>query len=254
MSYTLNLPEAFINANKDMLDAGLSNICILGGSAIRNDLSQPDFVVIPSKASITFVESSARHVRRLTHTGTQTTLIVRVTSPAESVPDSAVVLADAAFGVGGQQFSMSAQFNSCSAGKLTFVPASGFSLITNGVMELLLGATVVGTNIFDLLNPMTIAARTLLGIPSLSAAFSYVVFCVPFGTTFNAGGSTDWYAFAFISGQFSYYNNGKFILVDVSQTVRDRPLVFLSKQMYSCCSTMVTFQFRCMCKSQFQNA
>ena len=62
MSYMLNLPEAFINANKDMLDTGVSNICILGGSVIRNDLSKPDFVVIPSRASITFVESSARHV------------------------------------------------------------------------------------------------------------------------------------------------------------------------------------------------
>ena len=79
---------------------------------------------------------------------------------------------------------------------------------------------------------MTIADRTLLGIPSLSAAFSYVVFCVSFGTTFNAGGSTDWYAFAFISGQFSYYNNGKLILVDVSQTVRDHPLFFFQANVF----------------------
>ena len=147
MSYTLNLPEAFINTNKDMLDTGLSNICILGGSAIRNDLSKPDFVIIPSRASITFVEDSTRHVRRLTHTGTRTTLIVRVTSATESVPESAAILADVAFGVGGQQYSMSDQFSSCSAGKLNFVPASGFSLIANGVIELLLRATVVGTNI-----------------------------------------------------------------------------------------------------------
>ena len=77
-----------------------------------------------------------------------------MSSPSESIPESAAILADAAFGVGGQQYSMSPQFNSCSAGKLNFVPASGFSLITNGVMELMLSATVVGTNIFDLQNPM----------------------------------------------------------------------------------------------------
>ena len=221
MSYTLNLPDSFINANKAKLDTGISNICILGGSAIRNDLSKPDFVVIPSRASITFVESSARHVRRLAQTGTRTTLIVRVTSSTESVPDSAVFLANAAFGVGGQPYSMSAQFNSCSAGKLNFVPASGFGIITNGVMELSLSATVVGVNIFDLENPMTIAVSALLGIPSLSAAFSNVIFCMPFGTTFLAGGSNQWFAYAYRPGKFSYYNNGKCMSVDESQTVRD---------------------------------
>ena len=209
MSYTLNLPEAFINANKAKLDIGVSNICILGGSAIRNELTKPDFVVIPPSASITFVESSARHVRRLAQTGTRTTLIVRVTSPTESVSDTAPILADAAFGTGGQQYSMSAQFNSCSAGKLNFVPASGFGLITNGVMELLLTGGVVGVNIFDLENPMTDAVKTLLGISDLYAAFSNVIFCVPFGTTFLAGGSNQWFAYAYVPGQFSYYNNSK---------------------------------------------
>ena len=209
MSYTLNLPSYFINANKVTLDTGVSNICIHGGSAVRNELSRPDFVVIPSRASITFVEGPARHVRRLSQTGTRTTLIVRVTSPTASVYESATVLADAAFGIGGQQYSMSAQFNSCSAGKLNFVPASGFSVISNGVTELLLSESVAGKNIFDLENPMTTAVKTLLGIPDLYSAFSNVIFCMPSGTTFTAGGSTDWLAYAYVPGQFSYYNNGK---------------------------------------------
>jgi hypothetical protein len=209
MSYALNLPDSFIQANKVTLDTGVSNICIPGGSAVRNELSRPDFVVIPSRASIQFVKSSARHVRRLVQTGIRTTLIVRVTSPTESNANSAALLADAAFGTGGQQYSMSAQFTSCSAGKLNFVPATGFGIITNGVMELSLIASVVGTNIFDLENPMIIAVRTLLGIPSLSAAFSNIIFCMPFGTTFLAGGQNDWLAYAYRPGQFSYFNYGK---------------------------------------------
>ena len=209
MSYTLNLPSYFINANKAKLDTGVTNICILGGSAVRNELSKPDFVVIPSRASITFVEDDVRHVRRLAQTGTRTTLIVRVSSPAGSITESAAILSDAAFGTAGQPFSMSAQFSSCSAGKLNFVPASGFSLISNGVMELFLNETVVGKNIFDLENPMTLAVKTLLGVSNLYTAFSNVIFCMPAGTTFYAGGSNSWLAYAYVPGQFSYYNNGK---------------------------------------------
>ena len=208
MSYTINLPDYFVNASKVTLDTGVSNICIPGGSAVRNEFSQPDFVVIPSNARIKFVERSARHVRRLAQTGTRTTLIVRVTSPSESITESAAVLANAAFGTGGQQYSMSAQFNSCSAGKLNFVPASGFNIISNGVMELLLNEPIAGQNIFNLENPMTIAVKTLLGISDLNSEFSNVIFCMPYGTTFRAGGSKDWLAYAYVPGHFSYYNKG----------------------------------------------
>ena len=208
MSYTLNLPEYFVNASKITLDTGVSNICILGGSAVRNEFSKPDFVVIPSNASIRFVERSARHLRRLAQTGTRTTLIVRVTTPSESITESAAVLANAAFGTGGQQYSMSAQFNSCSAGKLNFVPASGFNIISNGVMELSLTESITGQNIFNLENPMTIAVKTLLSISDLYSAFSNVIFCMPFGTTYQAGGSKNWLAYAYVPGRFSYYNNG----------------------------------------------
>ena len=207
MSYTLNLPLSFINANKAKLDTGISNICILGGSAVRNELSKPDFVVIPSRASITFVEGSARHVRRLVQIGTRTALIVRVSSSNETVVDSAASLTNAAFGIGGQQRSFAAQYNSCSAGKLNFVPASGFSLITNGVMELLLNTTFANVETSAFENPLTIAVKSLLNISDLDVAFSHVLFCIPFGTVF--GGSNTWAAYADTPGQFSYYNDGK---------------------------------------------
>ena len=209
MSYTLNLPSYFINANKAKLDTGVSNICIPGGSAVRNEFSKPDFVVIPSGSSIKFVEDRTRHVRRLAQSGNRTTLIVRVSSSNDTHTDSAAILANAAFGVGGQQYSMSSQFNSCSAGKLNFVPASGFNVISNGVVELLLNESVVGKNIFDLENPMTIAVKNLLGVSDLYSTFSNVIFCMPVGTTFKAGGSNGWIAYAYVPGQFSYYNNGK---------------------------------------------
>ena len=207
MSYTLNLPISFINTNKVRLDTGISNICILGGSAVRNESSKPDFVVIPSGASITFVEDSARHVRRLVQTGTRTVLIVRVSSSNESVVDSAANLTNAAFGIGGQNYSMSSQYSSCSAGKLNFVPASGFRPITNGVIELLFNATFAGADISSFENPITIAVKTLLNISDLDTAFSNVIFCVPFGTL--SDGEADWIAYGYTPGEFSYYNDGK---------------------------------------------
>ena len=209
MSYTLNLPETFIKANNARLDTGVTSICIPGGSAVRNEFSAPDFVVIPPNANIKIVESSTRQVRRLAHTGTQSTLIVRVSTPTESVTDSAAIITNTTFGIGGQKYSMAAQFNSCSDRKLKFVPASGFSVISNGVIELLLSESVAGRNIFDLGNPIIVAVKALLGIQNLNAAFSNVIVCMPFGTTFHAGGSNKWIAFAYVPGQFSYYNNGK---------------------------------------------
>ena len=207
MSYTLNLPEAFINANKDRLDTGVSNICILGGSAVRNEFSKPDYVVIPSRASITFVEGSVHHKRRLAETGTRNTLIVRVRTRTETNTNSASVLANMVFGTGGQQVSMSSQFGSCSTGKINFVPASRFGVITNGVTELLLNESIADRNMLDLLNPLLIGTIQSLGYSPEPLELSNVIFCMPYGTIYD--NNKDWLSFAYTPGPFSYFNNGK---------------------------------------------
>jgi hypothetical protein len=76
------------------------------------------------------------------------------------------------------------------------------------VIELQLNASVNNTNIFDLENTMKTAVKALLSVTDLGSTFSNIMFCMPYGTTFNANGSKNWLAYAYVPGQYSYYNNG----------------------------------------------
>ena len=105
---------------------------------------------------------------------------------------------------------MASKYSSCSAGKLTFVAASGYpDKVTNGVIDLLLPATVNNTNIFDLENSMKNSVKASLGVADLGNTFSNIMFCMSYGTTYLAGGSKNWLAYAYVPGQYSYYNNGE---------------------------------------------
>ena len=208
MSYSINLPTAFINAHKITLDSGVSTICIVGGSAIRTEFGKPDYVVIPQNTNIHFVARRANRQRHLAQTGNRTVLIVRVTAPNSNQSNSAASLANGTFGTGGQQYSMASQYSSCSAGKLSFIAASGFiGQITNGVTELQLNATVNGMTMSSSFeNSMMTFVKGALGIADLGITFNHIMFCMPTGTI--ASNSTGWLAYAYISGYFSFYNNG----------------------------------------------
>jgi len=214
MSYSLNLPTTFVNANKVLLDSGVSSICIIGGSAIRTEFERPDYVVIPPNTEIHFVASRKSRQRHLVQTsGIKSLLLVRVTAPNSTQNDSLERLSNVTFGTGNQQNSMAAQFSSCSSGKLQFVPASGYpGIITNGVMDLPLQASVDGLYITDIQNSLTAAVQNKLGVANLGSIFSNIMFCMPYGTlrskTVN---SKSWIAYSFMPGQYSYFNNGECI-------------------------------------------
>ena len=207
MAYLINLPTAFANAHKVALDSGVSSICIIGGSAIRTEFGKLDFVVIPLNTDIYFVASRSNRERQLVQTGNRTMLIVRVTAPNSTQSNSPERLANATFGIGGQRNSMAAQYSSCSAGQLSFVAATGFpNKITNGVIELPIQSTINNLSIFSLENSMKVGVRISLGVTDLGSAFSHIVFCLPFGTTFKGG---NWIAYSYGSGSYSYFNNGE---------------------------------------------
>ena len=210
MAYSINLPTAFVVAHKEKLDTGVSSICIIGGSAIRTEFGKPDYIVIPQNTGIHFVANLSYRERHLAQTGSRSVLVVRVTAPSSTQSASSTSLADATFGTGGQQNSMASQYSSCSSGKLSFVPASGYpDKVTNGVIDILLPATVNNTNIFDLENSMKHAVKDSLGVADLGSTFSNIMFCMPYGTTFYAGGSKEWGAYAYVPGQYSYHNDGE---------------------------------------------
>jgi hypothetical protein len=215
MSYSLNLPSSFISQNKDLLDTGLSSICIQGGSAVRTDFGSPDYVIIPPGAIIRVVPTRARHQRRLVDTTgaiRRSVLLVRVSTPNETYVDSATVLANVTFGVGGQQTHLASQFRACSAEKFTIAAADGFpNSIVDGVMELKLSSTVSGLNVRNLENTMVTMVKDVLGVSDLKTTFDNVLFCMPPGTRDQKG--QNWLAYTYQFGAFSFYNNGQFTIL-----------------------------------------
>ena len=209
-AYSINFPTAFFIAHKERLDSNISRICIIGGSAIRTEFGKPDYIVIPPNAGIHFVASLSNRDRLLAQTGSRSVLLVRVTAPSSTQSASSTSLADATFGTGGQQYSMASQYSSCSAGKLTFVAASGYpGKVLNGVLDIYFYESINYFDIFDLENSMITAVKASLGVADLGSTFSNIMFCMPYGTTFYSGGSKDWLAYAYVPGQYSYYNNGE---------------------------------------------
>ena len=140
----------------------------------------------------------------------RTVLIVRVlgNSGAEQPSESRERLAGAVFGIGRQPFpnSMRAQFNRCSFGQLDFVPATGYSPISNGVLDVRLGYSLQGRLIYSIRADSRAEAARLLGLSSLAAAFDHVMFCVAPGT--NTGGLDSWTSFATRPGYESYFSSG----------------------------------------------
>lgn len=213
MSYSLALPNYFVKANKYILDTGTSTICIVNGAAIRTEFGEPDIVVFPKGTSIRFVGDRSRRRRSLAQIGTRSVLVVRVSTLTEFVPSDAIVLANTTFGIGGQQYSMASQYNSCSVGKLQFVPAQGVDVV-NGVLELQLSQSVVGVSVRSLENDFVTRTKALLGISDLTVSFNHVLFCVPYGTLSGSNGTKSWLAYAYLSGYFSFYNNGETLRCD----------------------------------------
>ena len=208
MSYSLTLPNYFIKANKDKLDTGTSNICIVNGAAIRTEFGEPDVVVIPKGTSIRFVGDLSRQRRNLAQIGTHSVLVVRISTPTETLPSDAVVLANTTFGIGGQQYSMASQYSSCSAGKLQFVPGQGDNIV-NGVLELQLPQSITGVSVRNLENDFVTRTKALTGVTDLTSQFNHVLFCVPNGTLSATNGTKGWLAFAYLPGYFSFYNHGE---------------------------------------------
>lgn len=223
MSYALNLPSFFVNANKKKLSTGTATICITGGSAVRSGLDNPDpdVVIIPSGATISFVTS--RHQRRLEVAGRRTTLVVHVSTISENPARTASELADATFGTQGQKYSMASQYNSCSAGKVTFIPGDQPG-VSSGVLEINLSETIVDKNIFDLENTMTLEVKKVLSFAAdqdifgnalligadLKDMFDHVLFCLPDGSRYKASGTKNWLSYAYKPGFASYYSGGTF--------------------------------------------
>lgn len=215
MSYNIDFPADFLLAHESELLSGMAYIRIPGGQAIRSVNGETDStVIIPEGAEIQIVEEGMRERRGrnlqapgVGSMGPRIALVVRVTGGSDEPDQSKDYLAGAVFGVGSQprSNSMRAQYGRCSINQIDFVPASGSSLITNGVMDITLPYSISGKDVLQIEEDFIEATEIALGLTSLSANFGHVLFCLPPGT--NKSGSTSWSGYASRPGWKSVFNS-----------------------------------------------
>lgn len=140
-------------------------------------------------------------------TGTRTMVVIRVTATNDNTSSSKTAnkIADSFFGVNGDETSLSARFDACSMGHLKFAPGTGHDFV-DGVAEVSIALSAGGSNIFDFERSVTSALITKYG-SSLRNTYDHVVYAVPRGTQFGAGGSDRWLAYAYMNSYLSVYND-----------------------------------------------
>ena len=208
--YQIALPQAFVEEHNMALQSGLSTVCIPGGRAIRlPDSPLPDQIVFPEGADIQLLpETEEPEEGEGLGLGNRTVLIVRVSGSDDSPEESVETLAGAVFGLGSQALtnSMRAQFQRCSFSKIDFLPASSFSQLNNGVLDIQLNYSLRGKNTLRVWRHAQNSVARQLRIDSFKRNFHHVMFCIARGTTHGDRG-TEWLAFAHIKHYFSVFNS-----------------------------------------------
>jgi hypothetical protein len=125
-------------------------------------------------------------------------LILRITANDAAASASRSELSDSVFGTYGDPVNLATQYDACSYGKKTFVPAVGPNVV-DGVAEITIGINAIGASRNTVMNAATTAANALVG--SLSANFDHVLYVVPPGT------ADSWIAYGYFNNYRTVYNN-----------------------------------------------
>jgi hypothetical protein len=141
--------------------------------------------------------SDRRHLTK--KTGTSSVLLVRVSTNDGSVSINSDTMSQSFFGDSGTP---RATYRDCSFGQLHFVPATG-DHIENGVVELSLNLNIQEQVMSSLENILSSELRKKIGS---FEDVDHVAFCVPSGAIITAT-YREWYGYAYIMDQKSYYNN-----------------------------------------------
>ncbi len=125
-------------------------------------------------------------------------LILHITALDAATSASPSELSDSVFGTFGDAVNLASQYDACSYGKKTFVPAEGDNIV-DGVAQITIDINAGGASRGDVQNAATSAATALLG--NLSSQFDHVMYAVPAGTTDN------WIAYGYFNYYQTVYNN-----------------------------------------------
>jgi hypothetical protein len=202
---------------------------------------EPVVTTTPS-TEVTIKDLTEKDGRRLSVTGTRTVAIIRVTGSDIRPVRSAANIADAFFGSGGNDVNMARRYELCSMGRLKFVPANAAGFV-DGVADLIIPMSIQGSNVFDVVNKITDTLPSALG--SNLRNFDHIVYALPPGTTFKAGGTTGWLAFAYMNSYLGVYNghNIAFISNEVHETGHNLGLTHVSWHppvvVYSFCEPVI---------------
>jgi hypothetical protein len=207
MAYEIDLDEASVGGFEDDLAAGTLYASIPHGTLPRKQ--KGDKVIAPEGVKVELSRgkpekkesvrrrrhsSNATPRRRLMATsGTIPVLVIRVSGNDVAPTLSAAELSNRIFGIGNDEVNLKSVYDSCSAGKLDFVPATGTGIV-NGVTEIKLDRDIFNTTSTSVDNDVLKMAKVQFGDLSTSTQFDHVMLCLPPGTV---GGS--WIAYAYLN-------------------------------------------------------
>lgn len=182
------LPDDFFNSEE--LVSGETVLSISSAAKIKANENGPDKLKVNSGAAISLSKSQGRQPGRMLRqrktrelaqkVGQSTVLVVRVTDMNGLAP--ALSAADLHQHFFADAVNLASQYAACSNNQLTFVPATGYSQINNGVIDVTVNYDVSGKN-SETVESYAIAA--VQAIVTDESQWDHVMYVLPNEVNFN---------------------------------------------------------------------
>lgn len=172
------IPTSLMYEKRNVYARGGVVVEIHGGHAIRgNGYETEDEIALAEGAYVVILKQNSDRLlsqipRAPKSTGIHSALVVRVTTPRNSIPLDASTISKQVFGSG---FSLKTVYNQCSWGQLKFTPAEGKN-VNNGVLDIFVNVDTNTTNRLFLENAMSSAVQAHFGSTDL---WDHILYCVP---------------------------------------------------------------------------
>jgi hypothetical protein len=192
--FSISLPDDFVEANRNDIHDGVTNVCIKGAV-----LDVADKIVhIPYNATLSLAQDESHH-RRLQNAriGNKRLLVIRVVSPFGEEPDESIELIQGTiFGTGkqAQNHSVVSQYKAVSHGAFGYIPAEGDN-IDGGVAQVMANVYVKGSKMSPSFQDV-IKEAAVEKLGDLEDIADMVIYCIPDGSYLFD--SDQWTGFTFL--------------------------------------------------------
>jgi len=205
--HEIDLPVDFLKDHESLI-LGTPILKIPGGQMLDNGA-----VHVPDFSTVTIHAKTSPRRRLAPRSGTPNVLAVYVTAPGETPRDSASDMRGRIFQKGPQyeDNTVITQYDKCSFGKQKIQETSNGSNIVDGVVEVSVPFSIGGSTPCNILGDCKAriedATARRLGKTNLDE-YDFLMFCVPDGSMFGAGGKTTWAAFGYTGSQSAWFQRG----------------------------------------------